>query len=99
MEDFRFAAGAASPFDEAFWLRLAARLPIENLQRCNGGQSQQFFPPEHAKWAASNLKDAQLYLVPKMGHALDPAFIEGLVERLAAFLTSTEINAKALRFA
>lgn len=56
------------------------------MLRCNGGQSQQFFPPEHAKWAAPDLKDAQLYLVPKMGHALDPAFNQSLVERLAVFL-------------
>lgn len=63
------------------------------------GEMDPIFPPEHAKWAASNLRDAQLCLVPKMGHALDPAFIEDLVERLAAFLTSTEVNARALRFA
>lgn len=62
------------------------------------GEMDPIFPPEHAKWAASNLKNGQLYLVPKMGHALDPAFIEALVLRLAEFLTSTESNAKTLAF-
>jgi pimeloyl-ACP methyl ester carboxylesterase len=130
MENFRLAAGPASPFDETFWLNLGravagktrsgakvanhsnhsrAQIATKPLTAADlrqvaqpclivHGEMDPIFPREHAEWAASNLEDAQLYLVPKMGHALDPAFVEGLVDRLVDFLASTESQAKRLAY-
>lgn len=49
------------------------------------GAMDPIFPPAHAEWTASHLPDAKLYIIPDMGHALDPAFFEPLAAHLTAF--------------
>lgn len=52
------------------------------------GETDPIFPVAHAKWALAQLLDARLFLVPGMGHALDPAFIDTIVVRLDGFLAT-----------
>jgi len=50
------------------------------------GSMDPIFPPAHAEWAAAMLPRAELSVIPDMGHALDPAFIEPVASRIAAFV-------------
>jgi pimeloyl-ACP methyl ester carboxylesterase len=52
------------------------------------GEMDPIFPVAHAKWALAHLSDGRLFVVPGMGHALDPAFIDVLVARLESFLAT-----------
>jgi pimeloyl-ACP methyl ester carboxylesterase len=54
------------------------------------GEMDPIFPPAHAEWAASNLQNAELSIIADMGHALDPAFFEPVVDRLRAFLPGSK---------
>ncbi len=54
------------------------------------GDMDPIFPLAHAQWAHAHLSDAQLCLVSDMGHALDPAFFETIVERLSMFLAGLD---------
>jgi pimeloyl-ACP methyl ester carboxylesterase len=51
------------------------------------GELDPIIPKAHAEWAHAHLTDAELFLVPGMGHALDPANFEIVVERLISFLS------------
>ena len=54
------------------------------------GEMDPIFPTGHTEWAAANLPDAQLCIIPNMGHALDPAFFEPVASRIRTFLRSRQ---------
>lgn len=49
------------------------------------GECDPIFPIEHAHWAKSHIKDAELLVIPDMGHALDAVFIPRITERVGTF--------------
>ena len=46
------------------------------------GTRDPIFPPDHARWAAEWINDAELLLVEDMGHALDPAYFTPIAQAL-----------------
>lgn len=53
------------------------------------GSDDPIFPVDHAKWAVASIHGAQLVLIDRMGHALDPAFFEPITDALAGFYGGT----------
>lgn len=49
------------------------------------GSDDPIFPVEHARWSASAIPGAQLHVIDTMGHALDPAFFNPVVDALTGF--------------
>ncbi|QYZ68570.1 alpha/beta fold hydrolase [Neotabrizicola shimadae] len=60
-----------------------ARIGVPVLVIHGGGDP--IFPPGHAEWTAQHLPGAVLQVLPEMGHALDPAFFDEIIEQLAGF--------------
>lgn len=54
------------------------------------GTADPIFPPDHGRWSASHIPDARLRFIPDMGHALDPAFFDGIADELAGFVAGAE---------
>jgi pimeloyl-ACP methyl ester carboxylesterase len=57
------------------------RIPVLLIQ----GSDDPIFPIQHAKWSASVIPMATLRVIDTMGHALDPAFFNAIVEVLNSF--------------
>jgi pimeloyl-ACP methyl ester carboxylesterase len=52
------------------------RVPVLLIQ----GSDDPIFPIQHAEWSASVIPTATLRVIDTMGHALDPAFFDRIVE-------------------
>lgn len=54
------------------------------------GSDDPIFPTEHARTTCARLPHAQLHVIDRMGHALDPAFFEEIAMALTRFLDRPE---------
>lgn len=50
------------------------------------GTADPIFPPDHADWSAAHIPSARLRFIPKMGHAIDPAFFAPITDELVKFM-------------
>jgi pimeloyl-ACP methyl ester carboxylesterase len=61
------------------------------------GSDDPVFPIQHAKWSASIIPTATLRVIDAIGHALDPAFFDVIVDALRGFYSrGAEISSTSL---
>jgi pimeloyl-ACP methyl ester carboxylesterase len=62
----------------------AIQIPVFLIQ----GSDDPIFPVHHAQWSASIIPTAMLRVIDTMGHALDPAFFDTVVDALSGFYST-----------
>ncbi|MCX5581718.1 alpha/beta fold hydrolase [Kaistia terrae] len=61
------------------------RLPVQLIH----GSHDPIFPMQHAQWAAGLIAGAELVIIEGMGHALDAAFFESILQSMSEFWLRT----------